>query len=267
MHDLQHFYYQIHELTISTPLPVSSLVLGYTSNGATPPSVGHIKEILRVIYDLTKEKMKAELKIAKRRYRGLAFIGLSADTWTSRVGQGFIGIEISLVFEDKCGKLSMLVMCLACRYMPGSHSAEHIANVIRKVLVEFELEVGDVVMFTSDSGGGIPAAAKVLGWKRKPCDMHTIDTATGWSVGMKGTGTGRAYGEGAEEAKALLIAAKAQANVFKNATQKKEALGEAGKELNEILDALAMFELAPHEQRANVRPKALEIPGITRMYS
>jgi hypothetical protein len=37
----------------------------------------------------------------------------------------------------------------------------------------------------SDSGGGIPAAAKVLLEVRRPCTMHTVDTAVGWAMGEK----------------------------------------------------------------------------------
>ena len=201
-----------------------SLVAGLSDDGATPPTVGYLKFILGVIYDLTK-KMKAKLEAAKARYRGLRFIGISADTWTSRVGKGFIGIEISFVFVDEDGNFVIIRMCLACKFVSGSHSAELLAEVIREVLWEFGLEVGDIVVFTSDSGGGIPACAKVLGWARRPCDLHTLDTVDGWALGMKGKGTGsHKHGPRASDIKGLFLRMNGQAKVFKNATQKKEVL-------------------------------------------
>jgi hypothetical protein len=44
--------------------------------------------------------MKCVIDSAKSFFKGVPFIGLSADCWTSRVGKGFIGIKISFVFID-----------------------------------------------------------------------------------------------------------------------------------------------------------------------
>jgi hypothetical protein len=42
-----------------------------------------VKKILGVIYDMTKAKIAKYIGEAKAYYRGLRFIGLSADCWTS----------------------------------------------------------------------------------------------------------------------------------------------------------------------------------------
>ena len=49
--------------------------------------MGFVKKIFRVIYDMTKAKMAKYIGEAKAYYKGLRFVGLSADCWTSRVGQ------------------------------------------------------------------------------------------------------------------------------------------------------------------------------------
>ena len=125
-----------------------------------------MKKIFRVIYDMTKAKMAKYIGEAKAYYKGLRFVGLSADCWTSRVGQGFIGIEISFIFLDvSTGKCAMISMCLACVYLPGSHNAVNLAAKIAEVLAAFGLSALFVIIYVSGSGGGIPAAAKVMGEK------------------------------------------------------------------------------------------------------
>ena len=173
----------------TTPLPAlfGRLVLGLSNDRATPPSVGFVKKIFRVIYDMTKAKMAKYIGEAKAYYKGLRFVGLSADCWTSRVGQGFIGIEISFIFLDvSTGKCAMISMCLACVYLPGSHNAVNLAAKIAEVLAAFGLSALFVIIYVLDSGGGIPAAAKVMGVKRRGCLLHTADTMQGRALGEKG---------------------------------------------------------------------------------
>jgi hypothetical protein len=59
-----------------------TVVLGYTNHQATPPTVAHIKNILVVICEITRAKMKQVIDGAKAFYKGVRFIGLSADCWT-----------------------------------------------------------------------------------------------------------------------------------------------------------------------------------------
>jgi len=51
----------------TTPLPAlfGRLVLGLSNDRATPPSVGFVKKIFRVIYDMTKAKMAKYIGEAK----------------------------------------------------------------------------------------------------------------------------------------------------------------------------------------------------------
>ena len=152
-------YYPIRAL-------VGRLVLGLSNDRATPPSIGFVNKILHTIYGMTKANMAKYIAEAKTYYKGLRFIGLSADCWTSRVGQGFVGIEISFIFHDVItGKCVMISMCLACVYLPGSHNAVNLAAKIVEVLAAFGLSALFVIIYVSDSGGGIPAAAKVMGVK------------------------------------------------------------------------------------------------------
>lgn len=46
---------------------------------------------------------------------------------------------------------------------------------------KYKCQSRNITGLLSDSGGGIPAAAKVLLEVRRPCTMHTVDTAVGWA--------------------------------------------------------------------------------------
>lgn len=221
-----------------------------------------MKKILGTIYDMTKAKMTKYIGEAKAYYKGLRFIGLSADCWTSRVGQGFIGIEISFIFLDKStGNFVMISMCLACVYLPGSHNAVNLAAKIDEVLAAFGLSALFVIIYVSDSGGGIPAAAKVMGVKRRGCLLHTADTVTGRTVGEKGA---HAVGSSRHEVKMLMDRVRGQAKVFVNATQKMEAYIASSLALKSDMEALALITggAAPE-----MNPKKLAMPGATRMWS
>ena len=218
---------------------------------------------------MTKANMKAKIAAAKARFKGLRFVGLSADLWTSRAGLGFIGIEISFIFfDEETGKFIILTMCLACKYMPGTHDAKKLADMIRTILREFGLEDLDIIIYTSDSGGGIPAAAKVLAVRRRPCDMHTIDTAIGRAIGEKGkfTAKSRAHGAGALEIKGFFTRLKEQANVFTNATQRTEKLRAAAAALDAVKDLIFDALFCEGETREKSVQKKIQLPNATRMF-
>jgi hypothetical protein len=239
-----------------------------SGNKVTPPSIAYAKKILGVMLEMCTENMKKRIAAAKARYNGIAFVGLSADTWSSRRTQGFIAVEISFVSLNSVGKGCMAVMCLGCKYFKGSHTKEAIAEVLREVLAKFGLDSDDVIMYVSDSGGGIPAAAKVLRLSRIACMLHLLDTIVGRALGLKGVGSGpraRPHGEGAPLLKAYLERATSQASVWKNSNLKLEQLEEAHEEAEDEREA---FEVLFGNE--NVRKKSLtklQQPNNTRMWS
>ena len=242
--------------------------MGLSGNAATPPSKETVKKILAIMLDLMEQNMRKRIAAAKARYGGIAFVGLSADTWSSRRSQGFIAIEISFAYVNASGKCCMTVMCLACRYFPGSHTKEAIAEVMRDALAKFGLDAEDVIVYVSDSGGGIPAAAKVLGLFRLACMLHLLDTITGRALGVKGLGSGaraRPHGEGAHLLKEYLGRAKDQAGYWKNSNLRTEQLQEAHKENEEEREALAILL---GDETVTVTPLPhVQQPVASRMWS
>ena len=55
-------------------------------------------KIISLIYDMTKVNMRAELLTAAKVFKGLKFLGIYADCWTSRAGKGFLCIDITFIF-------------------------------------------------------------------------------------------------------------------------------------------------------------------------
>jgi hypothetical protein len=253
-------------------LLITRLVLGYTANRTTPPTVPYIKSILKVLADLTKDNMKKTINIAKEFYKRLRFVGLSADCWTNNNGKGFIGIEISFIYFDTVtGKFVKVSMCLACVYLPGSHDAANIAAKVREILLSFGITPDMVIIYVSDSGGGIPAAAKVLRIMRRPCTMHTVDTAVGWAMGEKGKKTknggedNKRWLPGSRDMHELNSKVKKQANVFKNATQRYEQYELVVDEMRAAASALAL--ITGGDAGSMLLARRLEMNVLTRMWS
>jgi hypothetical protein len=251
---------------------ITRLVLDYTKNRTTPPTVPYIKSILKVIADMTKGNMKKTIDIAKGFYKRLRFIGLSADCWTNKNGRGFIGIEISFInFDTVTGKFVKTSMCLACVYLPGSHDAANIAGKVRTVLCSFGLTPEMVNIYVSDSGGGIPAAAKVLGITRRPCTLHSADTAVGWALGEKGNMPKSGVSEnprwlpGARDIHALNLKVKKQANVFTHASLLYEQYEASVAEVRAAGSALAL--ITGGDTGAMLQARRLELNVLTRMWS
>ena len=246
--------------------------MDYTENRTTPPTVPYIKSILKVVADMTKSNMKKTIDIAKGFYKRLRFIGLSADCWTNKKGKGFIGIEISFIYFDTVTeKFVKISMCLACVYLPGSHDAENIAAKVRTVLLSFGITPEMVIVYVSDSGGGIPAAAKVLHIKRRPCSLHSADTGVGWAIGEKGKKPKSGVGEnprwlpGARDMHALNVKVRNQANVFTHATQRFEEYETTVDEMRAAGSALAL--LTGGDAGVMLQARRLELNVLTRMWS
>jgi hypothetical protein len=104
------------------------------SAGTTPPSVKFVKVIMKVIYTLMKNKVKAELTAAKEFYGGLKFAAIYADCWTSRKGGGFVGVELSYV-RNTDDRAYISTVCLGCRHLQGSHDGPRIAALIVEVVI------------------------------------------------------------------------------------------------------------------------------------
>ena len=115
-------------------------------------------------------------------------------------------------------------------------------------------------LYVSDSGGGVPAAAKVLGIPRNPCLLHSLETGTGRALMQKGKVFQGSHQPGAQDAAALIDRVRGVVKSFSNATLKKEAAEDAAAALKEDLRAIDPDVIVPDY-------KIVPIDGPTRMKS
>lgn len=153
-------------------------------------------------------------------------IFITADCWTSRSSNGFVTVEITInYFDPDSGTWEIRHYHLGCVYLHGSHSGVRIAKLIKDLLEKHGIHVDELLLYISDCGGGIPAAAKTLKVKFKsPCTLHVLDTTVGHALGIK---AGRMNPTSSDQIKTEVVdKAKATVNVFKNATLRLEKMGE-----------------------------------------
>lgn len=233
--------------------------LGLTGNGYVPPLPHYALHIVDVITFLMEKKMCVLITSAQAYYKGLKFIGLTADCWTSRSLHGYVTIEATFIYFDLAtNKFVFYRLTLGCIYMSGSHDGPSIAALIKKIFGKFGIIEINVRMYVSDSGGGIPAAAAHLGIPRDACCLHSLDTAVGHALGVKG----RHPSPAATRVNGLLKAVMAQANVFKNATQKREEYHKTAS----VFKAAEM-QINPEAAAKLPRSQIVQLPGNTRMWS
>mmetsp|Transcript_18656 Transcript_18656/g.42417 ORF Transcript_18656/g.42417 Transcript_18656/m.42417 type:complete len:311 (+) Transcript_18656:618-1550(+) len=199
---------------------------GLTGDGYVPPMYAFTKKLLFLIFDMTASKLHQLVKMSAGMYKNaVRWVFLTADTWTCRKSRGFLAIEVSFLVLDELGNFKVTTFCVGCIYVPGSHSAKALAAIIRRMLLKFGIDVFMIRIYVSDSGGGIPAVAKILDIPRGACQLHWTDLARGHGFAVKGNPD--KHREGAKLAREVIDGSRAVVNHFKNATQKKEVLWKA----------------------------------------
>jgi hypothetical protein len=162
-------------------------IVGASQGRLVPPQRKFVKNLTNLIYDMMLISIADSISQAKKMYCNLPFVFLTCDTWTDIRSRGFAAIEITYNSFDKAsGKIEMRTVCLGCFLIRGRHTGEKIAEVIKRRLARVGLLPSDVLLYCSDSGGGVPAAAKYLDWFREACCLHTFDTINGWALGSRG---------------------------------------------------------------------------------
>jgi hypothetical protein len=97
-------------------------------------------------------------------------IAMTADTWTSRSQQGYLGVTIAYI--DRDWRLQSDVV--ACKLLESPHTAPAIVNGIEDTVPEPAV-MADVMTLVTDNGANMIAAARSLvGERALGCAAHTI---------------------------------------------------------------------------------------------
>ncbi len=127
------------------------------------PGRRKLRMMIAQSYKYNRDKLIYLLKTAKS-------ISLTTDLWSSHSKHGYLGLTATWINQD----FEIVDVLLEISYFPASHTAEAIANTIKKAIQKWEIE-DKVVSITTDNGANIVAAIqKFTLIKRLPCAAHTL---------------------------------------------------------------------------------------------
>ena len=97
------------------------------------------------------------------------YISFTTDLWTSRAKQGYIGVTASFMDSD----FKIYDILLELKYLPYSHTAEHIRDAIQTVMRNWNLQE-KVIAITTDNDSNMVKAISYF--NNITCILYTIHT-------------------------------------------------------------------------------------------
>jgi hypothetical protein len=98
-------------------------------------------------------------------------ICLTLDTWTSSVNEGYLAVTGHFLGSN----FILNSVLLDCVLIEGSHTSEHLAEEIRKIIVEYEISNKVLVIVTDNANNVVSAVKKELKLNHWPCFGHTLN--------------------------------------------------------------------------------------------
>ena len=103
------------------------------------------------------------------------YISFTTDLWTSRAKQGYIGVTASFMDSD----FKIYDILLELKYLPYSHTAEHIRDAIQTVMRNWYLQE-KVIAITTDNGlNMVKAISYFNNITHISCTVHTLQLVIG----------------------------------------------------------------------------------------
>ncbi|XP_059183544.1 E3 SUMO-protein ligase ZBED1-like [Centropristis striata] len=150
------------------------------------PGRSHFTTLMEKKYHATFDKVKETL-------RGVnSFLTLTADVWTSRATEAYLGVSCHFLTEDwKMKTLNLSTMPLEER-----HTGANIMTWMEEVLAKFDILPTKIKAVVHDSGSNMVAAMRLLeekhGWASIRCAGHTLQLIV--NTALKETTISRALG-------------------------------------------------------------------------
>lgn len=140
------------------------LVAGLDPRYTLPSRRDLVRTHLPRLFQLEKQRLHEELASAN-------YIALTTDIWTSRQTRGYITVTAHYILPQ----WSLKSCVLETARMKKEHTAENIADDIRRVCNEWDI-LHKVCCIVTDNGANIVAAVtKCLQIKHVPCFAHTLN--------------------------------------------------------------------------------------------
>ncbi len=118
--------------------------------------------------------MYAEVKETKvlPAIQAAEYCALTTDCWTSRSNDSYIGLTVHFLTSDWHHQH----FTLENRELPGSHTAEHLAETLREILSNWKIAESKVSCTTIDNAANIhKTLADVPEWPYLHCFAHTLN--------------------------------------------------------------------------------------------
>ncbi|KAM3850482.1 E3 SUMO-protein ligase ZBED1-like [Diretmus argenteus] len=132
------------------------------------PGRTHFTTLMEKKYDVTFQKVKATLKGVK------GSLSLTADVWTSRATEAYLGVSCHFLDED----WQMKSFNLATMPLEERHTGANIMIWMEEVIAKFDISPAKIKAVVHDSGSNMVAAMRQLkekhGWASIRCAGHTL---------------------------------------------------------------------------------------------
>ncbi|KAL3980064.1 doublesex- and mab-3-related transcription factor 3 [Sarotherodon galilaeus] len=150
------------------------------------PGRSHFTKLMEKKYYATFEKVKQTLGGVK------GFFTLTADVWTSRATEAYLGVSCHFLSED----WKMKSFILDTMPLEERHTGANIVTWMEEVLTKFDILPAKIKAVVHDSGSNMVAAMRPLeekyGWASIRCAGHTLQLIV--NTALKETTISRALG-------------------------------------------------------------------------
>ena len=131
------------------------------------PSRSHFTEnVIPALYNGTKAQVMASMIQAKR-------VAITCDAWTSVATESYLTVTAHYISED----WQFLSHVLQTRAVYESHTGAHVAELLSRVVEEWQLSDKDVVLVT-DNASNMIVAAEFGKFPHVKCFAHTLNLAS-----------------------------------------------------------------------------------------
>jgi hypothetical protein len=137
--------------------------------GFIMPDEKGIKKIIFSAYNFTLPKLIEKIKVETKS------VSLTTDMWTSKSGQGYIGVTCSYIDS----KFNLNEITLTVNYVRYPHTAQHIAESLEEVLEKWNLREKVFVITTDNAANMKKAISDMDAIEWQGCSAHTLQLIIG----------------------------------------------------------------------------------------
>lgn len=126
------------------------------------------KTISQNLIPATYEKCRA---VVLEAIKTVNKICLTVDSWTSSINEGYLAVTGHYITDD----FVLNSVLLDCLLIEGSHTSEHLASEILKIINKYGISNKVQVIVTDNAANMVAAVKNELGIKHWPCYAHTLN--------------------------------------------------------------------------------------------